>query len=127
MKRIVRRWVIRLIPLAAGCAADTPVEWPAVISADSPVEFPVELWDRGVEGETLLLIRVDDLGAADSVAVARSSGQAAFDSAAVAGARELRFRPGRRGDRRVSMWVRLPVRFTREGGAVVGDTEGTSR
>ncbi len=117
------RWTVAFLPLAAGCAADAPVEWPEVISADSPVEFPVELWDRGIEGETLLLIRVDELGAADSVTVARSSGYAGFDRAAVAGARKLRFKPGRKGEKRVEMWVHLPVKFTRAGGAEVGQTE----
>ena len=39
------------------------------------------------------------------------SGRAEFDSAAVSGARKLRFVPGRRADRPIEMWTKLPVRF----------------
>ncbi|HEX7117894.1 MAG TPA: energy transducer TonB [Longimicrobiales bacterium] len=122
MKRIARL-SIALLPLAAGCGAEAPIEWPELVSQGSPVTYPVDLWDRGVEGETLLLIRVDASGVVDSVAVDRTSGYTAFDSAAVAGARTLRFRPGRKGDERVELWVRLPVKFTRAGGAELGPTE----
>jgi TonB family protein len=58
-------------------------------------------------------VRVTDTGAVDSVYVLEPSGQAAFDSAAVRGVRNLKFAPGRRGDDRIAMWARLPVRFTR--------------
>lgn len=122
MKRITG-WLAALMPLLAACAAEEPVEWPAVITDESPVEYPVELWDLGIEGESLILVRVDALGAVDSTLVAESSGYAEFDSAAIAGARELRFRPGRKGDKRVEMWVRLPVKFTKAGGAELGIAE----
>jgi TonB family protein len=56
-------------------------------------------------------VRVTEEGAVDSVYVLESSGQAAFDSAAVHGALDLRFHPGRKDERRVAMWARLPVRF----------------
>jgi outer membrane biosynthesis protein TonB len=41
-----------------------------------------------------------------------TSGFAAFDSAALAGAPELRFAPAKQGNLRVPMWTRLPVRFS---------------
>jgi len=112
-----------LLALAAGCSADVPVEWPELLPDHPTIAYPVELWDQGIEGEALLLVRVDEEGVVDSVAVERSSGHAAFDSAAVAGARGLRFRPGRKGDERVSLWVRLPVKFTRARGAEFGEAE----
>lgn len=101
--------------LLAGCGEAEPelVTIPQPLPAQAPFHYPVELWDAGVEGQTTVMVRVTDMGAADSVYVLESSGQAAFDSSAVAGARTLKFAPGRRGDRRIPMWVRLPVRFTR--------------
>lgn len=87
----------------------------------SAFEFPLELWDRGVEGEAVVRLRVTSAGVVDSAAIHESSGEAAFDEAALAGALELRFDPARQGDDPVDAWVRLPVRFTRVGEA--GDAE----
>jgi len=76
------------------------------------VEYPLELWDAGVEGETILRVLVSAEGAVDSVEVLESSGVARLDSAAVAGARALRFSPARQGDKRISVWAEVPVTFT---------------
>jgi TonB family protein len=106
---------LALLLVWAGCdPAEEPVTRPRPVSLESPFRYPVALWDAGETGETLLMIRVSEVGAVDSVYVLESSGHAAFDSAAVAGARELEFAPGRRGDDRVAMWTRLPVRFRRD-------------
>jgi TonB family protein len=99
----------------AGCGEDGMLEDPEIITVDSPFKYPVAMWDDGVEGETVVMVRVTEMGGVDSVYVYESSGHAAFDSAAVAGARELRFAPGRRDDRRVTTWTRVPVRFLLEG------------
>lgn len=90
---------------------------PSPIDAPAPFRYPVALWDRGVQGETLLQLHVTDAGAVDSVNVERSSGRVQFDSAAVAGAYQLRFIPGHRGGRKLPMWVKLPVRFSRDSAA----------
>ncbi|HUG41759.1 MAG TPA: energy transducer TonB [Longimicrobiales bacterium] len=84
---------------------------PVVFSVDSPFRYPIALWDRRVEGETVLMVHVTDRGRVDSAYVLVSSGEVAFDSAALDGARELRFAPARRGQEPVSLWARLPVRF----------------
>ncbi len=99
----------------AGCREDAPLVQPSPIDdGPSPFQYPVTLWDRGVEGETLLLVHVTESGGVDSAVVARSSGRMAFDSAATAGAFRLRFLPGHRAGERVAMWVKLPVRFSRD-------------
>ncbi|MBI4410543.1 MAG: energy transducer TonB [Gemmatimonadetes bacterium] len=111
---------LALAAALAACGNDTPVQQPVAVYGASPFEYPVGLWDEGVEGETVLLIRITDVGAVDSAIVDRSSGYAEFDSAAVAGAHKLRFLPARRGDRRIQTWAKLPVRFTKDGGAAAG-------
>jgi periplasmic protein TonB len=105
----------RILPIAAAlliaaCAEDVPETAPRQL-AGSPFHYPEELWDAGVEGETLLRLFVTEGGAVDSVEVERTSGYESFDSAAVRGARELRFEPGLRGDTPVGTWVLLPVQF----------------
>jgi TonB family protein len=105
---------------ACGSENDGAVEEPVPMPAPSPIEYPVALWDRRVQGETEVLIHVNVYGDVDSAMVSRSSGYAEFDSAAVRGARQLRFTPGRRGDRRVAMWTKVPVRFAQDSTAQVG-------
>jgi TonB family protein len=56
---------------------------------------------------------VTDVGAVDSVQVLESSGFAAFDSAAAAGAKQMRFRPARRDGERIAVWAEVPVRFSK--------------
>lgn len=116
----VSRALLLAVPLGAGCGGgvEEPVELPQPLTTESPFEFPVSLWDEGVEGETRLMVHVTTLGEVDSVFVKDSSGYAEFDSAAVAGVGNLRFTPGRKGQKRVGHWVVLPVRFTRDGAAV---------
>jgi TonB family protein len=96
--------------MLSGC--DEPVEetLPQQI-ASSPFHYPEELWDAEVEGETTLRLFISPAGGVDSVDVERSSGYAAFDSAAVRGAADLSFEPARRGDEPVGRWILLPVRF----------------
>ena len=91
--------------------AEVPVTEPVPLAGASPFEYPIALWDARVEGETILMVHVTDVGAVDSAYVLSSSGHAAFDSAAVTGSRVLRFEPGRRGEEPIASWARLPVRF----------------
>jgi TonB family protein len=95
---------------AAGCAEPEPEIPPRQLS-ESAFHYPEELWDAGIEGETVLEIHVSDGGSVDSAHVEQTSGYAAFDSAAVVGARDLLFEPARRGDESVAVRVLLPVQF----------------
>lgn len=120
----ISRALLLAVPLGAGCSGtEEPVELPQPLTAESPFEFPISLWDEGVEGETRLMVRVTALGEVDSVFIKDSSGYPEFDSAAVAGVGNLRFTPGRRGDKRVDHWVVLPVRFTRDSASAMGAPE----
>lgn len=96
-----------------GCAAEGEIEQPAPLYGETPIDYPLQLWDQDMEGETLLRVRVTDVGEVDSVEVVESSGQPAFDSAAVEGAKELRFRPARRDGKRIEVWAKVPVHFSK--------------
>ena len=101
--------------LACGSSEDQlPIAPPEALTDSTPFVYPIALWDEEISGETIVLMRISALGAVDSVEVAKSSGFKEFDSAAVQGARAMRFTPGRQGERRVAMWTRLPVRFARD-------------
>ena len=99
---------------SAGCGGDGELERPAPLTAELAIEYPLELWDQGIEGECLLKVRVNDLGLVDSVIVVESAGHPAFDSAAIRGAREMRFRPARQDGKRIEVWAQVPVHFSKK-------------
>lgn len=102
-----------VVLLAAACAGEAEIDQPTPLFGDVPIEYPLHMWDQDMEGETLLRVRVSDVGVVDSVEVVESSGYAAFDSAAVAGAKELRFTPARRDGERIAVWAEVPVHFSK--------------
>jgi protein TonB len=105
--------VVLLAPVLWGCGEGEGVDPPEPLFGEASVRYPLELWDEDVEGETLLRVLVNATGGVDSVEVIEPSGFAAFDSAAVNGARDFRFDPARRGDERVTAWAQVPVRFSK--------------
>jgi TonB family protein len=105
--------VLAFAALIAACASDQEIERPAPLYGDVPIDYPIELWDQDIEGQTLLRVRVTETGQVDSVVVLESAGHGAFDSAAIAGARDLRFRPARRKGKRIVVWAEVPVHFSK--------------
>jgi len=98
------RW---LVLAAVGCggsagsggSAEAPAEEPPVaLNAEPTVQYPPGLYDQGVEGDVELRLFVESTGrlAPESTRVSESSGSAGLDSAAVRGAAQLRYAPGRR-------------------------------
>jgi protein TonB len=104
--------------LLAACASESPVPGefqPAVpIEGQDPIPYPTELFSEGIEGEVMLYIVVDTTGAVirDSTRIEHSSGQSAFDAAALQAAPTLRFTPARRGDTAVVAPIQVPIHFT---------------
>ncbi|MEX2049350.1 MAG: energy transducer TonB [Gemmatimonadota bacterium] len=96
-----------------GCADDAVIEQPTPLFGEVPIEYPLHLWDQDMEGETILRVRVSEVGVVDSVEVIQTSGHASFDSAAVAGARDLRFTPARKEGKRITVWAEVPVSFSK--------------
>ena len=99
--------------LLIACGGEGEIEQPRPLMAEVPIEYPLHMWDQDMEGETLLRVRVDDTGVVDSVEIIASSGFGAFDSAAVSGARALRFTPARQDGERIEVWAQVPVRFSK--------------
>lgn len=73
--------------------------------------YPESARKRDVQGNVLLLIRVQVDGTVGEVKVRRSSGDTSLDSAASNGARMWTFVPARRGPNPVEAWVEVPVEF----------------
>jgi TonB family protein len=97
----------------AACGEEAEIEQPTPLYGEVPIDYPLHMWDQDREGETILRVRVTDVGGVDSVEVLQSSGYGSFDSAAVAGARALRFTPARRDGERIAVWAEVPVYFSK--------------
>src|SRR5207249_397971 len=109
-------------------------EPPVPINPDSPIQYPPRLYDQKVEGDVVLRLFVDSVGrlAPESSKVAESSGYSGLDSAALAGARKLRFAPARRRGLAVATAFLQPIEFRRPAsGGTAGkakpDTSGARR
>lgn len=99
-----------------GCSSDRGIERPRPLFSESPVEYPLTLWDQGIEGSTLVRVLVNEGGGVDSVVVVETSGHAAFDLAAVEGAKEMSFEPATKGGEPLRVWARVPVHFSKKPG-----------
>ena len=105
---------VRITPGTDTSAAPEAAEQaPVAVNPVSPVEYPAPLREQGIEGRVLLRLYADSAGklVPDSTRIAESSGYPALDSAAVAGATELRFSPALRRGRPVAAAFLQPVQF----------------
>ena len=110
---VTRNALATVLLVSLACGGEGEIEQPTPLYGQAPIAYPIQLWDQDMEGQTLLRVRVSDTGGVDSVEIVDSSGYEAFDSAAVAGARELRFSPARRDGERIEVWATVPVRFSK--------------
>lgn len=92
-------------------AASTSLEMPVMENQKAPFDYPRDAWRAGVGGETLLQIHIAADGTVDSVRVKKTSGHGSLDSAAVEGARRLRYHPARHEGEPIGVWATLPVRY----------------
>ena len=107
----VRHAALAAALLLVSCERGPVPESPPRQLSASPFQYPEELWDAQVEGQTTLRLFISDRGTVDTVRIERGSGYAAFDSAALAGSRSLRFQAATRGGKPVAAWFLLPVKF----------------
>lgn len=74
-------------------------------------QYPSRARQMGIEGTTVLRALVGEAGDTLELIVWQGSGMRLLDEAALAAARQWRFEPARRGDRLLTAWVEVPVRF----------------
>lgn len=119
-------WSITLVAgLVAACSGDRrapdhspvraprPDELPSLVTGELPFKYPPSLYARRVQGDVMLELFIDRDGrvVSDSTRIDRASGYAELDSAAVIGARELRFVPAKLGGEPIGTTVLFPLFF----------------
>jgi protein TonB len=73
--------------------------------------YPRMLKDAGIGGAPLVWFYIDEEGRVVKTQLKETSGHPALDEVALAVGSTLRFRPALNRDRRVAVWVSLPLRF----------------
>jgi len=119
-------------PQQAASAPAPPAdeEPPVALNADSPVQYPPRLFDRRVEGDVVLRLFVDSTGhvVPESSRVGESSGYPALDSAALAGAKKLRYAPARRRGAPVATAFLQRIEFRHpQGNVLQGSPDASAR
>ena len=92
-------------------------EPPVALNPDVPIAYPPALFEQKVEADVTLRLFVDSTGklVPESTRVAEPSGYPALDSAALAGAVQLRFAPAKRHGVAVATAFLQPVEFRQVG------------
>jgi periplasmic protein TonB len=73
--------------------------------------YPRTARKRGFQGIVVLSVFVDEKGKVSNLWVSTSSGYILLDNAAVKAVKDWAFEPGMKGDKRIAMWVKVPIRF----------------
>ncbi len=76
-----------------------------------PPDYPRAAKRRGYQGKVMLSVYVNVDGGVDNLWVFESSGYRLLDNAALKAVKEWFFEPGRKGDKKIAMWVNIPVVF----------------
>jgi protein TonB len=92
-------------------ADQTVIEARPLYRTNPPPKYPAIARRRGVSGQVVLDVLVGESGSVVDLRLATSSGYDMLDDAAVAAVKDWVFEPGMRGNQKVEMWVRVPIRF----------------
>jgi protein TonB len=76
-----------------------------------PPKYPAMAKKRGYIGQVVLDVLVARSGGVADLRVYTSSGYGMLDEAAIAAVKTWVFEPAMRGNKKVKMWVRVPIRF----------------
>ncbi|MBC8200085.1 MAG: energy transducer TonB [Desulfobacterales bacterium] len=76
-----------------------------------PPKYPRIARKRGYQGTVVLDVLVDQNGRVGDLRLFTSSGYSILDRKAMASVKGWLFEPGMKGDKKLDMWVRVPVRF----------------
>lgn len=88
---------------------DTP--HPLTYGVNPPPAYPAAARRRGIQGDVLLEVLVDEAGQPVRVSLKQGSGHASLDQAAMRAVQDWRFQPARRGGQPIIALALVPVRY----------------
>ncbi|MBW1768802.1 MAG: energy transducer TonB [Deltaproteobacteria bacterium] len=74
-------------------------------------KYPRAARRRGYQGTVIMEVLVNREGRVEDLRLFRSSGYTVLDKRAMSSVKNWLFEPGMRGDEKVEMWVKVPIRF----------------
>jgi periplasmic protein TonB len=83
-------------------------------SQNPPISYPRRARRRGYEGTVLLEVLVKRNGKVADLRILASSGSSILDRSAVNSVKTWSFKPAKKGNDTIDMWVQVPVRFKLE-------------
>jgi protein TonB len=91
--------------------AETIREATPIYRINPPPKYPRIARRRGHQGTVVLEVLVNQEGRVGDLRLLKSSGHPVLDRTAMASVKNWLFEPGLRGDKKVEMWVRVPIKF----------------
>jgi TonB family protein len=90
-----------------------PDSLPRLLNDTLPFKYPVGLYIQLIDDSVTLRLHIDEFGqpVSDSTRVERGAKYVQFDSSALSGARDLRFRPAVRKGKSIPYTVLFPIHF----------------
>jgi protein TonB len=73
--------------------------------------YPIIARKRGYQGNVILEVLINKQGKVIDLKVFSSSGYSILDKTATASVKKWLFEPGMKGNDKIEMWVRVPIRF----------------
>lgn len=73
--------------------------------------YPQEARRKGYEGEVILRVEILTDGRVGGIEVKHSSGYEILDQSALKAVKQWRFIPARKGEKAISQWVNIPIKF----------------
>lgn len=89
----------------------TILEARPIYRINPPPSYPIIARKRGYQGNVVLEVLVDKRGKVLDLKIFLSSGHSILDKTAISSVRKWLFEPGMRGNDKIEMWVRVPIRF----------------
>ncbi len=74
--------------------------------------YPKLLKDAGIGGTVMVWVFIDTEGVVQNAKVQKGSGNSALDEAALTASHEIRFTPALNRDKKVPVWVAIPISFS---------------
>lgn len=101
-------------PSAAPSAPTQPARYQGGYLHNPRPAYPASARRRGSEGLVLLGVNVNAQGYPEEIVLKKSSGDASLDAAARQAVQGWRFMAARQGERAISSWLEVPLRFRLE-------------
>ena len=83
---------------------------PVPLKAIRP-KYPKAAKEAGIEGTVMVQVFVNEKGRVTETAILRGIPNSGLDEAAIKAIEKVKFRPARQGNKKVGVWISIPVNF----------------